>query len=471
MSEAVAEPATPAEHSEDVQTLIAAIGDLKNAVGEMQAGRMDEAAVRAVAQQAIAASRQAGTDSPNGFVPDDVEQNLPTRGKLAQLHGVDRQSFILESDAARIAPMLRKSVDAVKHFQQTSDKLVLLAAMTKTKPEELNFYYDEFLPARQQAMDTKTVGEGKELLAPVAISADVIEQLAGQQLILNLFPTINMPTNPFEFVTKGPRRHVATLAEATAAGTPKAKLLLPGAPAKVQMTATKFAGEIITSKELEEEAAIALLPYLQEELLDWLGWDLEDATLNGDTANTMDAGVAADDPKTGWDGIRKLTPALAKVDAAGAALSVDMVAAARAKMGRYGLNPNDLVLLVAVPSLYSLIVDPKVATPDKYGAGATLISGELGRVWGIPILSTDIIRTDLNATGVYSVAGQTLTIAQIVHKQAFIHGVRRNTTVQILTELYAESDQDAVLMTTRQALMQRWAGTPATAQIFNVKTT
>ena len=33
-----------------------------------------------------------------------------------------------------------------------------------------------------------------------------------------------------------------------------------------------------------------------------------------------------------------------------------------------------------------------------------------------------------------------------------MHGIRRNTTVQVLTELYAESDQDAVMVTTRQAL-------------------
>jgi hypothetical protein len=137
-------------------------------------------------------------------------------------------------------------------------------------------------------------------------------------------------------------------------------------------------------------------------------------------------------------------------------------------MGRYGLSPSNLVLLLSVPSLYGLITDEKVTTVDKYGGNATLLSGELGRIWGIPIVASDVIRTDLDATGVRPASPGTKTIALIVHRQAFIHGIRRNTTVQVLTELYAESDQDAVLVTTRQGFTARWPGEPAIAEGINV---
>jgi hypothetical protein len=43
--------------------------------------------------------------------------------------------------------------------------------------------------------------------------------------------------------------------------------------------------------------------------------------------------------------------------------------------------------------------------------------------------------------------------------------------VQVLTELYAESDQDAVLLTTRQAFTNRYPTQPVVAQVINVKGT
>lgn len=474
MSEHVVEnPATPsAEGTPELKELAGVVAELKNAVVEMKQGAVDEEKVKALAMEAITASRRQGAQHPEGYEPPGFEgEDGPTRGKLSRLGGAERLAYILETPAKRVAPMLRRPLEDIKHFQRTSDQLVLLSAMTKTPMTELDFFHDEYLPARQAAIDTKTTAEGKELLPYPSISTDVIEKLELQLQVLNLFPVINMPSNPFEFPTKGPRKHIATLAEAVEAGTPKAKQLIPGMPSKLTLTATKFAGEIVTSKELEEEAAIAILPFMESEMLEWLAYDLEDASVNGDpTAPHFDLDVvAADDYRLGWDGLRYNTPATAKVDVGGTALTIANVAAVRAKMGKYGLDPNNLVLLVSIPSLYNLIVDPLVTTVDKYGANATLISGELGRIWGIPITASEYLRTDLDSAGIKGTTGPfTKGIAIIVHKQAFMHGVRRNTTVQVLTELYAESDQDAVLMTTRQAFTCRWPGETCVAQAINV---
>ena len=469
----MSEVETPAATDlDDVKGLVA---ELKTAVTEMQKGGVDEETVRRIAAEAMTASRRQGTTNPEGFEPDDVvEQGYhPKRGKWARLDAAGKELFMLHEKPAKIARMLRKDPASIQAYQHANDQLMLLGAMTKKDDlTELDYYWDEYLPARQQAMDTKTAGEGKEYVAPVAVSTDIIEKITDVLQILALFPVVTMPTNPFKFPTKGPRKHIALLAEAIEAGTPKAKKLIPGIPSEISLNATKFAGEIVTSKELEEEAAIAILPFLESELVDWLSWDLEDACVNGDTATThMDADVTVpDDYRKGWDGLRKSTPATAKVDVGGDALTPADLAAIRAKMGRYGLNPRDVVVLLSVPNLYQLIVDPLVTTVDKYGAGATLLSGELGSVWGMPLIATDLIRTDLDATGVRPAAAGTKTITIVARRDAFMHGIRRNTTVQVLTELYAESDQDAVLVTTRQAFGPRWPGEPAIAMGYNVGT-
>jgi HK97 family phage major capsid protein len=450
------------------EELFELVAQLKQSVGEMNEGKIDEETVRRITAEAVAASRHGA--NPNGFTPEDVEETLPTRGKLARLQGQDRVNFVLQSYADRIAPLLRKTPQQVRAFQQRHDELLLLSAMTKKKPSELDFFHDDYVPARQQAMDTKTTGEGKELVAPPEISSELIVQLEGELQVLGLFPSITMPTNPFKFASKGPRQHVAILPEALEPGTPQAKKLVPSAPGEISLNATKFAGEIVTSKELEEDAAIAILPFAQSELLDWLSYDLEDACINGDTTGTMDAGVPVDSPKMGWDGLRKSVPVTAKHDMGGLPLDSAGALATRALMARYGLNPGDVVLIVSVPSLYSLIGDEKVQTVDLYGPGATLLTGELGRIWGVPIIASDLVPVTCDATGVVPATPGNLTIALMVHRQAFIHGVRRNTTVQVLTELYAESDQDAVLVTTRQAFTQRWPGVPAIAEAINVAT-
>jgi hypothetical protein len=464
----------PEQKMEELFTLVS---ELKSQVKEMAAGKVDEAGVRTLVNEAMAASRRAGSPLPQGFVPPDVDEanieSLPTRGKLSRLTGAERFMFILNADAERIAPLLRKTTDQVRAFQQASDELTLLAAMTKSRPEELDYFHDVFVPLRDQAMDTKTTGEGKEYVADAALSTDLLTKLEGQLQILALFPSITMPTNPFDFPVKGPRKHVAVLPEALEPGVPKAKKLIPGTPSRVSLAATKFAGEIVTSKELEEDAAIAMLPFLQSELLDWLTWDLEDASLNGDKDPPhMDAGVAADDPKTGWDGLRKFAKANGdEYDAGGGPFGLNTALQTRAKMGRYGLSSAGIIWIVSVPSLYALLAEDKLTTVDQYGPGATILTGEIGRLWGSPVISTDLIATTMDANGVIPAAPGNLTIAIAVNPSWFIHGVRRNTTVQILTELYAESDQDAVLVTTRQAFAERYAGEPAVAVARNIDTT
>lgn len=444
---------------------LALVKELKDAVESMKQGQMAEADVERIALAAVAASKR---KNPGGFEPDDVEIEAGL-GKFQRATGLERWGLMVRTPAVEVAKAMRKPVEAIREFQAANDTLLLLSAITKQAPEELAYFHDFFVPARQQAMDTKTVGEGLEMLKPVEMSAQIIEKLEGELQVLNLFPVVPMPTNPFRFPTKGARKNIALLAEALEPDVPKAKKLIPSAPSWIELAAAKFAGEIVTSKELEEDAAIAILPFLQEELIEWLTYDLEDASINGDAVGAhMDADVvAADDYRKGWNGLRASVPAGAKIDAAGP-LTIADIAAMRATMGRYGLDPTQLVLLVSVSSLYGLITDPTVTTVDKYGQNATLLSGELGRIWGIPIIASDQIRTNLNAVGVYDGITMTKSIAMIVHRRAFMRGIRRNTTVQVLTELYAESDQDAVLVTTRQAFTARWPGEPAVSLAYNV---
>ena len=216
------------------------------------------------------------------------------------------------------------------------------------------------------------------------------------------------------------------------------------------LTAFKFAGEALVSKEAEEDSIIAMLPFMQDELVDWLSADQEDAAINGDTAAAQDSDFAADDPRRNWNGLRKLALAAAKTDLSNAAPTVaNSVRVNRKKMGKYGVRPANLTHLCSMSAYIQLLADSSVITMEKYGPNATIVTGELGRVDGTPIVVSEFVRQDLNASGV---------------------GERRSQNIQVLRELYAEYDQDAILISLRRAFAARFptATEPIVAVSYNV---
>jgi hypothetical protein len=233
----------------------------------------------------------------------------------------------------------------------------------------------------------------------------------------------------------------------------------------VTLTAVKFAGEALVSKEMEEDAIIAVLPFIQQELVDYMAADLEDAILNGDTAGTMDTGWAADDPRKNFDGLRKTAVAAGKSDVCNIAPTVPLtVRANRKKMGKYGADPTGIAHITSVAAYIQLLADPSVITMEKYGPNATIVTGELAKVDGSPIIVSGYVRADLNATGVFDNVTLTRTELITLYLRGFLLGNRRQVTVQVLRKLYAEDDQDAIIVSHRKALSPRF---PLATEIVN----
>jgi HK97 family phage major capsid protein len=436
------------------------VKELSDAVDGMKQGLVSEETVKRIAEE-VAENQAALTPEQNrrrGYEPEDT----PDEGTgLLRATGRQRMVEIHSRPAAEVARLTRKHKDDVQAFQQTADKLVLLSAVLDKDPRETRFFEEEYRPMLQ-AMDSTTAAEGDEFV-PLALSADLIERVSLELRVLANLPAINMPTQPFDIPGRSAtRQRLGKADEQTAdSGQTKFKKVTP-ATRKVTLDAEKFAGEGLVSKELDEDGIIAILPFLEEELIDWLAADLEDTAINGDTAGThQDTDVSAsDDPRKNWEGLRQLTPSGAKKDqSAAAALTVAMLRDNRKNMGKYGVNPRDLFHLVSINGYIQLLADTNVMTVDKYGAQATILTGELGRADGVPLVVSEYVRTDLDATGVNSpTAGNNIKqMALTVHRRGFVRGLRRGVTVQVLRELYAESDQDAVIVTTRQAFSSRHA--------------
>jgi len=217
----------------------------------------------------------------------------------------------------------------------------------------------------------------------------------------------------------------------------------------VTFDAIKLACRVLTSTELEEDSVVAILPLLRDKIVSALAEAQEDATINGDTAGThMDADVtAATDTRKAWDGYRKLTLSGAKVDLA--TFNKTNLRAIRTAMGKYGVNPNNLAWVAGISVYNKMLGLDEVVTLDKYGPSATILTGELGKFDGIPIIVSEFVREDLNASGVQDGITTDKTVLPLVYRPALIYGDRRNITFKVSQELYMETDQEVAIATQR----------------------
>ncbi len=429
------------------------IAQLNAGIQQMRDGMLDRDGVERIVAELLATERTAPVGQsgyrPGDYAPDGRVLEGTFQERMAQLH---------TRDAGRLAPMVRQSTDTIREFQQRADDVLILeTVMTQGGRRDYNvrtsdYYRSEFLPL-VRAMDTATATEGQEWV-PTMMSNELVRRVNLQLRVATLFRMIPQPTPSFDLPAMGvSRKRTGSHVEQTAdTGQTKFKVLTPNTR-KITLVVKKIAARILVSKEAEEDAIIAILPWIRDEIVDYLVADWEDVLVNGDTTAThQDTDTtAADDPRKLITGLRKLTQPPQKTDAGNDALTVADLRGNRRKMGKWGIDPSRLAHIVCIGNYVDLLSDPSVITIDKLGPNATILSGQLATVDGAPVIVSEFVRQDLNATGVNDGVTTTRSTALTVHTGGFIQGELRGITVDYYRELYAESDQDLVTASMRRS--------------------
>ncbi len=131
---------------------------------------------------------------------------------------------------------------------------------------------------------------------------------------------------------------------------------------------------------------------------------------------------------------------------------------ARTNMGQWGMNPSDLVCFVSQAQYYSLLTDADVTTVDKYGDKATILSGELGKLWGIPLVVSDA----------FEAAGASAAVGILVNPTNYLIGNHRGLTIEMATDVVAQ--QRAIVATRRFGFIAKEAGIAGKASMALIKT-
>ena len=172
--------------------------------------------------------------------------------------------------------------------------------------------------------------------------------------------------------------------------------------------------------ETEEDAILPILPLIRESMIRSHARGIENSILAGDDADGVygTSGAAA-------EGLLHLARndsdfTQSSTAFASESLTALHLLAARKNMGKYGLNPSEIVFVVSLSSYYQLLEDAEFQDVNLVGNAATKLSGEIGSVFGTKIIVSPEFAT----------AAVSKFYACAVYARNFVRPVLRGMTVE-----------------------------------------
>lgn len=158
------------------------------------------------------------------------------------------------------------------------------------------------------------------------------------------------------------------------------------------------------------------------------------------------------------------------VDASGSSLGLDHIRDAMVALGVHADNRDDLALVVPRVVEAQLLGTTELQTVDKYGPGATILSGELGRIYGIRVFASNALRTDFNASGVFDGTTTNLTTAILFNTRSPLIGNPTVAARRFSIGFEDEPKKDRFVLIPREDIAFGIRYTEAICKIFNIST-
>jgi HK97 family phage major capsid protein len=355
--------------------------------------------------------------------------------------------------------IVSKAADAnAKRLQEFNDDVYIVSKMLRVHPTQTKMWKKNQAAVGElrKAVNVATTTQGGNWV-PVELSADVIDKFRLALKVGALFKRIQMPTNPYDVPVVSSDATPKLVSESTSDSASKFTASTP-ATRKLRLSAQKLVTRTVFSEEATEDMVTPVLPWLKDNLAISMARGFENALINGDNTSVvhMDSDSnASDNVVKAYDGLRRTakTSAVAGVDMSSTNFTTANLRVLRAQLGKYGVDPKSLVLITSPLGYTKLLGLAEVITMEKYGTAATIVTGELARIDGIPIVVSEFVRTDLNASGYYDSTTPTKTEIILAWTPGFWIGDRRLMTLKTFEDIQVDQ---TILVTTMRAAF----GTP-----------
>jgi hypothetical protein len=179
------------------------------------------------------------------------------------------------------------------------------------------------------------------------------------------------------------------------------------------------------------------------------GWD--DGIINGQTGTAMDT-LTGYNPQSRWataglgtsvdhrkvfDGLRKrILDTLSSATDNSGTITAGLILTARGKLSNgHAGRGRDLRAFVSVKALLKLMATTQVETMEKIGADATIIKGDLMKIYGIPIIVTDFLADNYEATGKYTAGSGGKGMIVLANVSRFLIGSRKGQAIETARDI------------------------------------
>ena len=159
------------------------------------------------------------------------------------------------------------------------------------------------------------------------------------------------------------------------------------------LSTKKLISQSYLGNETEEDAIMPILPLIRESMVRSHARAIENAILAGDDADgAFGTGGAS------FEGLLHLARNDSDFTQSATAFASDSVTAAellsmRKNMGKYGINPSEVVYIVSQRTYFELLEDAEFQDANLVGDMATKLNGEIGQVFGSRVLLCDEFAT------------------------------------------------------------------------------
>lgn len=376
--------------------------------------------------------------------------------ELLKLNTEDPRFSFVPQELKSVVREFKKDVDVARYTAQIfhgsrfdrigesekSDVISRVKGMTET-------YFGKNVLAPKLKAFGSTVSTGGDEWVPTLISQNYIEEYQILPVLEDRFTKINMPSSPYDQATQNSLTKARIIAENTAITDTNFTT------GKITFTAKKLGEYFILPEELTEDSAPDIMAAARDAVIQAQLRAVESAIINGDDDGThIDSDTqagAADLAEKVWKGLRRQALANSAngstTDFSNAAVTSANMRTLRARMKKF-LSTVTEGLIICGPVVYTqLQVLPEVATVDKFGPMATVLKGALAAYQGIPIVVSQHMREDLNASGVYDGTTTTRAGILVVNLKRWFVGTRRPIMVKAMQDL---AYQDRFLLASYQ---------------------
>jgi HK97 family phage prohead protease len=284
------------------------------------------------------------------------------------------------------------------------DGMMYAARIKGCKVEETKTFQDYAKKSNMEHWDSGVAGEWEDEYSTRvqdALRQVLVVEPLFQTIPMNT-PTLNMPINPEAGDASWVHSNAYRSSLNPAAETGDGSTVSTGAAVDHEIDeqtiiAYKLATREYVGYEEEEDSIVALAPIIRDAVTRRMARSADLAFLRGGGVLTS----ASFDPILGLEGRGASTTTVNVAGGAAwkAAAVEDDIADLRRNLGLYGLNPADLVMLTSHDLYYEMIKWDNFKTVNTYGPKATLHVGEVGAIFGVKVLVSQMFDNAALTTG------------------------------------------------------------------------